>query len=160
MTRKSAAIRFAENIVRAPNGCWLWTGQKQARGYGQIKVLGEWVLTHRFAFMLHRGPIPEGKFVCHVCDVRECVCPDHLFLSNHQGNMDDKVAKGRQYGGERHHRAKITRVQAIAIRSDKGSETAIARKYGLDPSTIGRIRRGEIWKDLPASEAEPSGQSR
>lgn len=77
-----------------PNGCIEWIGYN-VRGYGQITVAHKGIQTHRLAWTLSNGPIPEGLLVLHHCDNPPCINPDHLFLGTHQDNMNDMSAKGR-----------------------------------------------------------------
>ncbi len=44
----------------------------------------------------HGGTFPpKGLHICHKCDVRNCINPDHLFLGTPQQNQLDKIRKGR-----------------------------------------------------------------
>lgn len=58
--------------------CWLWSGAKNAGGYGLIYVNGRMVRAHRLAWELYRGPIPDGMQIDHRCRARPCVNPEHL----------------------------------------------------------------------------------
>ena len=80
--------------VRKTIGCWEWCGSRKGR-YGNLTVKRKNVLAHRFAWEITFGPIPRGLFVCHHCDNKKCVRPDHLFLGTHNDNMHDMVIKGR-----------------------------------------------------------------
>lgn len=83
--------------VQKGDGCWLWIGAKLTTGYGVLNIgRKEGVAAaHRLSWAIHFGVIPPGKFVCHHCDVRACVRPDHLFLGTSQDNVSDMVRKGR-----------------------------------------------------------------
>ena len=87
--------RFFDKINKSEDGCWLWTAGGRGTGYGAIKYNGKIVDAHRVSWILHFGEIPEGMFICHKCDVRKCVNPDHLFIGTHKDNMQDCIKKGR-----------------------------------------------------------------
>lgn len=95
------AIRFWSK-VEITSGCWLWTGSTNGSDpkwqYGQFFHGRSRAQAHRVAWVLARGPIPDGYFVCHSCDVTRCVRPDHLFLGTPSDNMWDASLKGRQRG--------------------------------------------------------------
>ena len=76
------------------SGCWLWTGPS-SDGYGDFRIGGKRILAHRLSYELHIGPIPDGMFVCHKCDVRCCINPAHLFAGTSGDNALDMYAKGR-----------------------------------------------------------------
>jgi hypothetical protein len=87
-------------------GCWIWQGAKTKGAhlvYGQVERGGKRWRTHRYAWLLAYGPIPEGLFVCHRCDVPLCINPSHLFLGTHGDNMDDMSKKGRAKGQPAQH---------------------------------------------------------
>lgn len=85
--------------VQKTDCCWEWTGYVMPNGYGTFgrgRAIEGKVYAHRFAYEALVGPIPVGQHVCHRCDNRRCVRPDHLFLGTQRDNMRDMVAKGRK----------------------------------------------------------------
>ena len=49
----------------------------------------------RLAWTLRYGMIPAGMHLCHRCDERRCINPDHHFVGTHQDNMRDMRDKRR-----------------------------------------------------------------
>ena len=101
--KKSLIDRFHEKYQVVPSGCWMWTGATMSKGYGKVMITTAPKTTylegaHRLSWLLHNGPIPEGKQVLHKCDVRSCVNPEHLFVGTNQDNIQDRIAKGNPNG--------------------------------------------------------------
>lgn len=95
------AERFWSKVSKT-DGCWLWTGYTNAKGYGRIATADGVAMAHRVSYEMHFGPIPDGMLVLHSCDTPSCVRPDHLSAGTHMDNMHDKVAR------RRHHKHKQT----------------------------------------------------
>ena len=80
-------IHFERHVSRMADGCWLWTGHKYPRGYGQFHSRRRVVYAHRFAYEYFVGPIPSGLVLDHLCRNRACVNPQHLEPVSHTENV-------------------------------------------------------------------------
>jgi hypothetical protein len=148
-----AKVRSAEELyIPEPNtGCWLWLGATSRGGYGAAKRNQKQWAAHRLMWTLQRGPIPEGLNVLHRCDTPLCVNPDHLFLGTNADNTADmrQKGRGRSAPGEAQGGAKLTADQVRAIRADPRPGVAVARGYGITPSSVTLIKQRKNWRHVP-----------
>lgn len=136
--------------VTKTEGCWLWAGATVGKGYGTIGTSKGVKLSHRVAYELYVGPIPEGLFVLHRCDTPNCVNPEHLFVGTNQDNMTDMMAKGRgnKPRGTQVNKAKLTDWAVKAIRTVDMTANDLADIFSVSPDTIYRVRNNRTWKHL------------
>lgn len=87
--------RFQKFVAPQPSGCWHWTGAKTAKGYGRFYLDGN-KHAHRVAYELHKGAIPTGLVLDHLCRNPCCVNPEHLEPVTLAENVKrgDHVGKG------------------------------------------------------------------
>jgi hypothetical protein len=138
--------RLRSKIQVDASGCWLWTGQRRHDGYGMIWKDGRACRAHVVVYELLKGRVRRNYCVCHTCDVRNCVNPEHLFLGTRAVNNHDMKAKNRCEHSERHHASKLTAIDVLAIRAAEESHHALGKRYGVGPSVISRIRNRKAWR--------------
>jgi len=142
--------------VKKKSGCWLWQASCFRDGYGQIsrsdggKRMN--LRTHRVAWELSRGEIPDDICVLHSCDVRSCCNPSHLFLGTVADNMKDKCNKERQARGAAQGLSRLDadKVRKIRRMGKVGelSLRAIAREFGVNSGTVHYILNRKSWKHV------------
>jgi hypothetical protein len=89
------------------SGCIEWLGPFSPSGYGHVgKRQGDRKITfrtHRLAYELAYGPIPEGLVVRHKCDNPPCINPAHLELGTSAQNNRDRDTRGRNHYSNLNH---------------------------------------------------------
>ena len=95
--------RFWTKVTMSDTGCWEWTGAKLPKGYGRFAAWSKrserkCVYAHRYSYELHRGEIPEGKYIDHMCGRPSCVNPDHLQVVTPAENQHNIRGRGKYRG--------------------------------------------------------------
>lgn len=154
IARDPKELLYSKFAIDTATSCWNWTGALRWDGYGQfssVALMGKKSGTpaSRASWIIHNGPISDKILVCHKCDNRKCVNPDHLFLGTDQDNANDKMAKGRTYKGVEHWKVKLDPVKAYEIRWLDASgwrRKDLAAAYGVSGSAIDGILSRKNWR--------------
>lgn len=136
------AERLAHYSVRASNGCVLWTGSTNQKGYAHLTYRGRLRRVTRLMMEQRIGGLSDAVHVLHRCDNPRCINPDHLFLGDNTANVADKVSKERQA-------KKMTRKAVLEIRADPRLHREIAADYGVSRSLVGFIKLRKSWGHVP-----------
>lgn len=140
--RKPASERFWSKvdkngplIIETP--CWVWTATLMHDGYGQFWHNGWMYRAHRYVMEEKLGQPIGRKFVCHHCDNRACVNPEHLFIGTHRDNALDMKRKGRASRGNPRLSPDM-RVKLLTLIRNGATPMEIHQATGLSRRTISR----------------------
>lgn len=143
---------FIARSVACDSGCIEWTGSKDRKGYGQLRIGGKLVKAHRYAVERVKGSIPAGMIVLHKCDNPKCVNVYHLQVGTQTDNVRDMDAKGRrvnnQAKGMASGNAKITDDDVRSIRQDARRQVDIAASYGIAQTVVSKIKLHQAWSHV------------
>lgn len=159
----SIKARFLEKVKKCPEtGCWNWTGAIDTPGYGAFKIGDKKYNSHRISYILFKNDFDKTKLVCHSCDNKKCVNPEHLFLGTHRDNLMDSINKNNRksqkgipkpwLAGSRNCWAKFNKEQINQIRNEyvpysrANGTRALAIKYKVNRWTIMDIVNNKRYK--------------
>ena len=157
--------RLKSHTTELPNGCWEWQGAIGGSGYGNTWLSnGKYTNAHRAMYFAVHG-IPRGKYsICHKCDNKLCVNPEHLFKATQKGNLEDMHRKGRNAKGptlseairqgwtpeKRVRRAEQTRQRMAKIHELLTKEAGVPYDWKYCPSCKIWKSRSEFYKNRAA----------
>jgi len=149
--------RFNSRYVkRGAYECWEWI-RPSSRGYGELNNKpGLVVRAHVVAWRLKKGEWPKpGECVCHTCNNKKCVNPNHLYLATTGENIKDAWRDGlckipAPQVGSKHWKALLTEDQARRILRQKGIKTSreLGKEYGVSAACVKKIFQGKNWRHL------------
>lgn len=160
-----APVRFWSKIKFDAdlNKCWDWTGCMSGSGYGCVVVKCKTLSAHRVAAKYFIDNPTNLPCVCHSCDNRRCVNPNHLWYGTHSQNAIDMVKKGRGNRpiGINQKRSKLNNEKILDIVSSWRiglSLPELAEKFKVNKTTIHNILHRKTWVhvDVGYSEEELS----
>lgn len=158
---KQPAAKRLWSRVEKTETCWLYGGKKYGNHYAQLfGDDGKNTTAHRLSYLIHCGAVPRGKFVCHRCDVRNCVNPAHLYAGDHEDNNRDRVLRGKCGGallrlrgieikraGTRPGNRKLSlddRKRCAALyASGKHTQKQLCKAFKVSQATVSAIIRGK-----------------
>lgn len=130
------------------DACWEWLGYKE-KGYGRFYYRNRMRMAHDLALSFTTGEARLRNWdTCHSCDNPSCCNPAHLRFDVRQGNVRDMTSRGRQARGERNGQASLSDEDVVNIRRRRAAgakQSNLAEEYGLTPSAVSMIVRGERW---------------
>ena len=152
---ESVRKRFWKYVLRRQDHqCWPWLASTMKRGgYGQLRDGSKTLKSHRLAWELHFGSIPEALLIRHLCNNPLCCNPSHLLPGTNKENHEDMRMAGRMTvpvaaQGIHHHAAKLTEEQVQFVLTSDLTGAELACRLGVTKAMISRIRNHKAWKHL------------
>ncbi len=152
---KTAEEYLLRKSVAQSNGCIYFTSPLNIGGYGKIGAT-QWAKkyrinsAHQLAYILTYGEYDRQLIICHKCNNRRCINPDHLYAGTVQDNSNDMVNSGRSLIGSLNHQSKLTDESAryILINKDKYSLDELAEQLGVTKGTIWKVINRYNWRHV------------
>lgn len=132
------AIHFGRPILVNEHGCWLWLGATDRYGYGRKGG----ILVHGVVWRMTGRSCPQGEELCHTCQSKNCINPDHIYSGTHQQNMSDAARDNVMKGPRRCTDQDYETIGNLLLLG--WPKVEIARLVGVSKPLITKFVRGDI----------------
>lgn len=130
------------------SGCWEWK-YPLSNGYGVVRHHGKMRGAHRVVYELHRGEIPKGMYLDHLCRNSRCVNPDHLDAVSQRVN----VRRGNLT------KTSVADVERMRLMRASGAKLRqLVVEFGISMGHVSEILRGKYWNDAKGPIAPQDGR--
>lgn len=134
-------IKGCGGTTHKSGSCWIWR-ESFKNGYGQLTWKRKNTYAHRMSYEVFNRKLDVGELVCHKCNNRQCINPEHLYAGDKKTNAKDMIDS--QEGGNQHGR--YTRI--ITIEKDGTSVqltniSGFARDNGLRAGNLNALVNGK-----------------
>lgn len=150
--RHKRKIRWLEsNSGHSGDECLTWPFSVGDHGRGTVTIDGRTWAAPRYMCLLARGAPPSpGHHAAHTCGNghQGCVNPRHLVWKTPKENEADKVAHGTIRRGtavntNKIDEADVRKIREMILAGERGVD--IARRYGITPAMVSRIKKRQAW---------------
>ena len=142
---------WPDRYVVSPSGCHEWSGARDSNGYGRARAFRKAYFTHRLAYELFVGPIPDGMVVMHDCDNPCCVNPAHLTVGTQQENLRDMHVKDRGAGHPRSFPGPDWPIFLRRLNQLGLTQSRLGEKFGAHRTTVSAAIKRAHRKDSQVS---------
>lgn len=153
MTKANTSSYIIENIVIDKiTGCWNWTANIDINGYAhgsyQIENKRERKAYH-ISFYIYNGY--RASYICHTCDNKLCVNPQHLYEGSPKTNAEDRTIRERSSTriGQSNGRSIVNEQLVLEIRrlyaTKQYKQSELAEQFNIAQTTISAIVTYKIW---------------
>lgn len=154
--------RFWSKVERGGDDvCWPYkaarkSGRRLGVGYLNMKIDGKHtsIPAHRYAYQLKHGRLSRDTWVLHRCQNKACCNPAHLFagqqgfyVRGHGQQFEPCGTRGEDKPFSKLKEADISQIFAW-YHHDGLSQSEIARRLHVAPSTIHHVIRGNTWRHV------------
>lgn len=160
--RRNAIQAALQRYTVEEGDCLIWTGYTGAYGVPAINIGGHPRPVRRLLLALEgRGTDEPQQLAINSCRTPGCVRAEHVRLIKRsawsrllaqEGTYSRPDANAMRTAAARARaNLKLTPELAREIRQSDAPGAELAQRYGVHPSMIARIRRGEAWADAAAN---------
>jgi len=145
-----------ETVRKRPRKGRILKQTSQNQGYLYVNLGPDRWLVHTLILTAFICPRPLGYQGCHRNDVKTDNVLNNLYWGTRKENAVDAELNGRrqdytkQAKGEQHHQSKLRESDIRFIRTNykRGDGPELAKRFGVNITTVCKIARGETWKHI------------